>query len=262
MPKILLVDDDEQFRSMLSERLTLAGYEVQEAADGGKAIKLYESHPADVVIMDLIMPEKEGLETILEFKRLNFEAKIIAISGGGGGHGAKAYLKVATAFGAQRVLLKPFSNQEILETVRQVLQGIMLDITARERAVEGFRLLIEDAPSGMVVMDQTGHIVLLNAKIEEAFGYDRKELLSQPIDILAPKRFHDHRIFAIASLKFPPKGEWVQAATLYGLRKDGSEFPAEIRLNPLQTDQGVIIMATIIDITQRKRAEATLRGQE
>jgi CheY-like chemotaxis protein len=121
MASILLVDDDDQLRTMLSNVLTHAGYQVQEASDGQQAIELYRSHPTDLVITDLVMPEKEGLEMIVEFKRLYSDAKIIAISGGGG-HGRQSYLKMAAAFGAQRVLAKPFSHAEMLEAVSQVLQ--------------------------------------------------------------------------------------------------------------------------------------------
>jgi CheY-like chemotaxis protein len=117
---ILLVDDDNQFRTMLSEALTGEGYQVQEASDGREAIQLYGAHPTDLVITDLVMPEKEGLEMITEMKALFAGVKIIAISGGGRG-GAKDYLKMAKAFGAQRVLGKPFSHDEILEAISQVL---------------------------------------------------------------------------------------------------------------------------------------------
>src|ERR1700687_5518075 len=118
MATILLVDDDDQLRTMLSDALTRAGYQVQEASDGQQAINLYSSHPTDLVITDLVMPGKEGLEMIVEFKRLYPKGKIIAISGAGSVGG---YLKMAKAFGAQRVLAKPFSEEEILEAVSEVL---------------------------------------------------------------------------------------------------------------------------------------------
>jgi CheY-like chemotaxis protein len=122
MASILLVDDDEPFRAMLSEVLTRAGYQVQEAANGQQALNLYKSQPSDLVITDLVMPDKEGLELIMEFKRLHSEAKIIAISGGGR-RGSQGVLKMAAAFGAQQVLAKPFSHKEILEAVSQVLKA-------------------------------------------------------------------------------------------------------------------------------------------
>ena len=120
MASILLVDDDEQLRTMLGEVLRRAGYEVRLASDGAEAIKLYRSHPTDLIITDLVMPEKEGLEMIRELRRDRPEVRIIAMSGGGRSGKANC-LKVAKALGAQQVLDKPFSHQEILEAIREVL---------------------------------------------------------------------------------------------------------------------------------------------
>lgn len=120
MATILLVDDDQQFRSMLSKVLTRAGYDVQEACNGNEATELYRNHQADLVITDLIMPDKEGLETIRELRHSNPDVRIIAMSGGGR-NGFVNYLKVARAFGARLILDKPFSHQEILDAVRDVL---------------------------------------------------------------------------------------------------------------------------------------------
>jgi CheY-like chemotaxis protein len=121
MASILLVDDDEQFRSMLCESLKRAGYEVTEARDGSEGLRLYRDHSADLIITDLIMPEKEGLETIEEFRRNHPAVKIIAISGGSR-HGPFDYLKMAKALGARQVLAKPFTRQEMLDAVIQVLE--------------------------------------------------------------------------------------------------------------------------------------------
>lgn len=117
---ILLVDDDEPFRAMLSEALTGEGFLVREASDGRQGIKQYTERPTDLVITDLVMPEKEGLEMIVELKQLHPDVKVIAMSGGGRGS-SQNYLKMAKAFGAQLVLAKPFSHSEILEAVAQVL---------------------------------------------------------------------------------------------------------------------------------------------
>jgi CheY-like chemotaxis protein len=121
MVSILLIDDDEQFRSMLSESLSGAGYEVKQARNGLDGIKAYRDHPSDLIITDLIMAEKEGLETIQEFRRTDPEVKIIAISGGSR-HGPFDYLKMARALGAREVLAKPFTRREILEAITQVLE--------------------------------------------------------------------------------------------------------------------------------------------
>jgi len=117
---ILLVDDDDQLREMLSEALTGEGFLVREASNGAQGLKHYAEQPTDLVITDLVMPEKEGLEMILEIKLLNGEVKIIAMSGGGRGSSLN-YLKMAKAFGAQLVLPKPFSHREILNAINEVL---------------------------------------------------------------------------------------------------------------------------------------------
>jgi CheY-like chemotaxis protein len=120
MTSILLVDDDEQLRTMLSVVLRRAGYEVQVAIDGIEASNFYRSDPTDLIITDLIMPEKEGLEIIRELRKDYPQAKIIAMTGGGR-TGTMNYLKVAKALGAQELLEKPFPTQEILEAIRRVL---------------------------------------------------------------------------------------------------------------------------------------------
>ena len=83
MPRILLVDDDEAFRKMLHKTLERAGYEVQDAPNGRAALAAYSQQPSDLIITDLVMPEKEGIETIMELCRLHAGVKIIAMSGGG-----------------------------------------------------------------------------------------------------------------------------------------------------------------------------------
>jgi CheY-like chemotaxis protein len=111
MTSILLVDDDDEFRSMLVESIRRAGYEVTEARDGREGIHLYRDHPCDLIITDLIMPEKEGLETIQELRRDHPGVKIIAISGGSR-HSSADYLNMATAFGAQQVLANLFHTRK------------------------------------------------------------------------------------------------------------------------------------------------------
>jgi CheY-like chemotaxis protein len=122
MPTILLVDDDEEFRTILGESLRRAGYEVREAGDGRQGLTLYRERTADLIITDLIMPEKEGLEMIQEVRLLRPDVKIIAISGGSR-DGSSDYLKIAKAFGARQVLAKPFTRDEILNAIKEVLES-------------------------------------------------------------------------------------------------------------------------------------------
>jgi len=120
MASILLVEDDEHLRPMLKLVLERAGHQVQEAGNGNEALEIYNRHPADLVVTDLVMPDKEGLETIRELRRIDPDVKIIAMSGGGR-TGIKNYLEMAKSFGADHILAKPFSNQEILDSIQLVI---------------------------------------------------------------------------------------------------------------------------------------------
>src|SRR3989442_7221667 len=114
MPRILVVDDDEPFRKMLHKSLERAGYEVRDAPNGKVALELDREDPSDLIITDPIMPEKEGIETIVEFRRIHPDVKIIAISGGARMN-SKVNLAMAQRLGANHILAKPFSQQEILD---------------------------------------------------------------------------------------------------------------------------------------------------
>lgn len=120
MPQIIVVDDNEAMRNFLREALTDAGHEVRCACDGKEALRFYLEQTPDIVITDLIMPTQEGLETIIQMRRLNPAVKIIAISGGG--HiPAKDYLTLAEKCGASHTMTKPFTPPEILAAIRSVL---------------------------------------------------------------------------------------------------------------------------------------------
>ena len=121
MASILIIEDDDQFRAMLLEMLKLAGYEVEEASNGKEGIKLYIENPKDLVVTDIIMPEQEGIETIIELRRSFPDVKIIAISGGGR-ITAKDHLQIAKDLGAIQTLPKPFGREKLLKAIREVLK--------------------------------------------------------------------------------------------------------------------------------------------
>jgi PAS domain S-box-containing protein len=126
--------------------------------------------------------------------------------------------------------------------------GVTFDITERKLADEQFRLAIEAAPTGMLLMDRNGSIVLVNAQIEMLFGYPRSELLGRPIEILVPDRLRANiPDFRNGSFSAPA----ARTVELYGLRRDGSEVPIEIGLNPLPTSEGEFVLSSIVDVSPR-----------
>jgi PAS domain S-box-containing protein len=136
-----------------------------------------------------------------------------------------------------------------------VLSAIV-DISERKRLEERFRRVVEWTPNAMVMVNRHGMIDMVNAQTERVFGYDRVELLGQPVEMLVPERFRGGHPGMRRSFFVEPQSRPMGAGRdLYALRKDGSEFPVEIGLNPIETDQGTMVLSAIVDISDRKQKE-------
>ena len=134
------------------------------------------------------------------------------------------------------------------------------DLTKRRVAEdERFRMAVESAPNGAVMINREGQIVLVNSQTEKMFGYASDELLGQNVEVLVPDRFRNqHPAYRMSFFDDPGTRAMGAGRDLFGRRKDGSEFPVEIGLNPLQTAEGLFVISAIVDITERKKAEQAI----
>ncbi len=117
MPSVLVVDDQDEVRQLIRETLEQAGYEVEEARDGKEGLERYRARSTDLVIMDILMPEQDGLEAIMTLHREFPDTRVIAMTGGSDTIGVLNFLDVAKMFGARRTLQKPFELKVLLDAV-------------------------------------------------------------------------------------------------------------------------------------------------
>jgi len=138
--------------------------------------------------------------------------------------------------------------------------GAFLDITARKEAEEKFRVSVENAPVAIIIHDSNGRMAIVNSQAEHIFGYSREEMVGQTVEILIrPSLRHKNMEERQKYMKQPKARPTRGGLELIGRRKDGSEFPIEVSLSPLETSSGIFLSATILDLTDRKRLEEQTR---
>ena len=137
----------------------------------------------------------------------------------------------------------------------------VVDITERRRLQDRFRMVVENAPNAIVMVNTSGKLVLVNGQAERVFGYGRGEMLGLSIDTLVPERFRAHHpAFRNAFFAQPDARPMGAGRDLYARRRDGSEFPVEIGLVPLDTEDGPMVLSAIVDITERKQREESIKS--
>ena len=150
--------------------------------------------------------------------------------------------------------------REGTEEIARLFDALQIEINERTWAQEQFRVAVESAPNGILILNQEGRIVLLNAHVEQIFGYGREELLGRPFELLVSEKFRSVLPHPSENCLTQAQVNWMgRGQELYGLRKDATEFPVEIGLNPIHTPTGTGLLVSVIDVTERKRVESELK---
>src|SRR5215207_640379 len=264
--RILIIEESEDNARLVLGELQ-HNYEVEfervETAGAMQAVLMEKNW--DLIISDYSLPKFNALQALKVLKASGLDLPFIIVSDTIGEEAAVIALKA----GAHDFLIKGKLSRlgEVIEHEREEAQSrrerkqASLRTEKRQSAEEKFRGLLEAAPDAIVIVDKDGKIVLVNSQTEKLFGYTRQQILGQKVEYLVPKRFHEihpsHRNGYFEEPRVRPMGADL---SLYGLHQNGLEFPIEISLSPLETEEGVLVTAAIRDVTQRKRADEKFRG--
>ena len=236
---VIATDADGKVSSLNAVAQALTGWKQEEAA--GK-------HLEEVFV---IRNAETGLEVENPVSKVLREGRIVGLAN---------HTRLITRDGRKI----PIDDSAAPIRDRSKIAGVVLvfrDITERLKAEERIRVTVEAAPNAMIMVSRQGRIELVNSQTEKLFGYSREELLGQSVEILVPERYRaSHGALRISFFREPLARPMGAGRDLFGLRKDGAEVPIEIGLNPISTGQGDFVLAAIIDISERKRAEEKLRA--
>ncbi len=224
------IRDDELWATEKWRRLF--GFAESEPLDIGQWLQVV--HPADRERM------KQRVQHVLEH--------------GGGEH--ESEYRITRPDGSTR-WIAGYGGVELDECGKPAfVRGVSRDITGRKLAEEKFQLVLDAAPNAMIMVDSAGVITFANASATTVFGYSLSELIGRHIETLIPERFRDRHVGDRKGFLSEPSSRAMGAGRdLFGRRKDGSEFPVEVGLNPIHTTEGLFVLASVIDITARKQAE-------
>jgi len=264
-PIILIIDDEYDICITLQDLLTAHGYEVQLAHTGQEGIAKAQRQRLDAVILDLGLPDQDGMAVLQVLNQLDLHLPIIVLT---------AFAKSEKAVdslsrGSFAYLMKPYNRDELKAILARAvgMRALTTEAKRTETALtesEGrFRAVMQSAAEAIICADRQGRILFWNRAAERLFGYSEGDVLGHPLLIIMPARFreaHQERL-----TRYERTGEIAaidRTIEVEGLRKDGKEFPIELSIGTWDTKEGQCYSAIVRDITDRKRWEAQLRQQQ
>ncbi|MGH7823282.1 MAG: response regulator [Candidatus Binatia bacterium] len=254
--RVLIVEDSPDDAELVVRALRRGGYDPScERVYTRETMKAaLEGRPWDVVISDYSMPGFDGPAALTLLQEKGLDLPFILVSGTVGEETAVAAMKA----GAHDYLMKDNLARLAPAVERELREA---EVRRQRRQEERkFRDLLESAPDAMVIVNNEGEIVLVNRQSEKLFGYRREDLVGKPVETLVPERLREHLLRyqsgSFVAPEFHPIGVELE---VLGLRKDGTEFPAEVSLSPLEVADGMLFSSAIRDISERKHAEEKLR---
>ena len=273
--RVLVADDQSAIRDALRDLVEIeADMEVVASApDAERAVALAQWLQPDVAVLDVKM-SGGGARAVADIGVVSPATKSVALSA----YEDRGAVLEMLRRGAVGYLVKGVPPVEILEAIRRaargqtslsaevtasVIDGLFQDLAERRqtedvlrRGEERFRSLLESAPDAVVIVDASGRIIFVNQQTEELFGYERNEMLGRKIEMLLPEHVRErhgaHRSGYMADPRTRPMGVGL---TLAGRRKDGSEFPVDISLSAIETEEGVVATAFVRDIRERRASD-------
>lgn len=224
-----------------------------------KGLERIGANSIDAILLDLSLPDSAGLDTLQRVLAQAPHIPVIVMTG----QADEETAMHAVQSGAQDYLIKGQVDGRLL--TRSIQYSIQRKQTeeALRKSEERFRLIVISAPSAMIVVDKEGIITLVNSSAEKLFGYNTRELLGRPMELLVPEHFRENHKRLYQKYLSQPRAIAVGIRrNLYGLHKAGHEIPLEIGLAPYESSDGVHILALINDITERKQAEAAVAAMQ
>jgi PAS domain S-box-containing protein len=245
-PSLLVVDDEPVNIQVLFQAFR-DDHIVRFATGGLQALEMCAAAPPDLILLDVEMPDLGGLEVCRRLKAMPATA-----------HNDAAEIAEGLDAGAVDFITKPVNRLVVRARVRTHVT--LRQQAERRRAAERMQQMVEGAPNAMILVDSQGLVVLANEQAEQLFGYPREELMGTTIDRLVPPGVRDrHPKLRADYAAAPTQRAMGHGRELFGQTRDGRQVPIEIGLSSLSTEQGSLVLASIIDITERKRTEAAMQ---